>query len=114
MSQNISGIMNKIDTEPLQKFNIENGTETLERAGSADVMKVQHIVVNSLAPHISYVISKNTLKCFFLLCVQIFVATNPRGAEPLPPGIVVSESDLFLRRLWGEPSEVLVHDYLPM
>lgn len=37
---------------------------------------------------------------------QIYVPTNPRGAESLPPGIVVSESDFYLRRLWGEPSEV--------
>ncbi|MCD9640804.1 hypothetical protein HAX54_026453 [Datura stramonium] len=27
--------------------------------------------------------------------------------ESLPPGIVVSESDFYLRRLWGEPSEDL-------
>ncbi|KAL9659927.1 hypothetical protein QQ045_024737 [Rhodiola kirilowii] len=73
-SQNITSIMHKIDTETVQKFNIDNGTETLERAGSADVMK-------------------------------IYVATNPRGSERLPPGIVVFESDFFLRRLWGEPSE---------
>ncbi|PNT75303.1 hypothetical protein BRADI_1g29700v3 [Brachypodium distachyon] len=33
------------------------------------------------------------------------VAVNPKGAERLPPGIVVSESDLHLRRLWGSPSE---------
>ncbi|XP_024017095.1 uncharacterized protein LOC21391431 [Morus notabilis] len=38
---------------------------------------------------------------------KIYVPTNPRGAELLPPGIVVSESDLYLRRLWGEPSEDL-------
>ncbi|XP_047312334.1 uncharacterized protein LOC124915621 [Impatiens glandulifera] len=38
---------------------------------------------------------------------KIYVPTNPRGAESLPPGIVVSESDLYLRRLWGEPSEDL-------
>ncbi|KAL9241110.1 hypothetical protein vseg_015258 [Gypsophila vaccaria] len=31
--------------------------------------------------------------------------TNPRGAERLPPGIIASESDFYLRRLWGEPSE---------
>ncbi|XP_034896005.1 uncharacterized protein [Populus alba] len=36
---------------------------------------------------------------------NIYVPTNPRGAELLPPGIVVAESDLYLRRLWGEPSE---------
>ncbi|KAG8387660.1 hypothetical protein BUALT_Bualt02G0044500 [Buddleja alternifolia] len=38
---------------------------------------------------------------------KIHVPTNPRGAESLPPGIVVSESDFYLRRLWGEPSEDL-------
>lgn len=37
---------------------------------------------------------------------QIYVPTNPRGAESLPPGIVVSESDFYLRRLWGDPKEV--------
>ncbi|KAL6979339.1 hypothetical protein U1Q18_021003 [Sarracenia purpurea var. burkii] len=40
---------------------------------------------------------------------KIYVPTNPRGAESLPPGIVVSESDLYLRRLWGEPSEDLTN-----
>lgn len=40
------------------------------------------------------------------LLSQIYVPTNPKGAERLPPGIVVSETDLYLRRLWGEPSEV--------
>ncbi|XVF05697.1 hypothetical protein REPUB_Repub05bG0194600 [Reevesia pubescens] len=38
---------------------------------------------------------------------KIYVPTNPRGAESLPPGIVVPESDFYLRRLWGEPSEDL-------
>ncbi|KAM0889116.1 hypothetical protein ACQ4PT_027906 [Festuca glaucescens] len=33
------------------------------------------------------------------------VARNPQGSERLPPGIVVSESDLHLRRLWGSPRE---------
>lgn len=37
----------------------------------------------------------------------IWVPSNPRGAERLPPGIVASESDLYLRRLWGLPSEDL-------
>ncbi|KAH7670439.1 hypothetical protein IHE45_10G027400 [Dioscorea alata] len=38
---------------------------------------------------------------------KIYVATNPRGAELLPPGIVVPESDFYLRRLWGDPNEDL-------
>ncbi|KAK8480585.1 hypothetical protein V6N11_067558 [Hibiscus sabdariffa] len=38
---------------------------------------------------------------------KIWVPTNPRGAERLPPGIVRAESDLYLRRLWGEPNEDL-------
>ncbi|KAK6922290.1 Protein of unknown function DUF707 [Dillenia turbinata] len=36
---------------------------------------------------------------------KIWVPSNPRGAERLPPGIVQAESDFFLRRLWGKPSE---------
>ncbi|XP_051122697.1 uncharacterized protein LOC127245720 isoform X2 [Andrographis paniculata] len=39
---------------------------------------------------------------------KIWISSNPRGAERLPPGIVVSESDFYLRRLWGKPSEDLV------
>ncbi|KAJ8458439.1 hypothetical protein OPV22_031365 [Ensete ventricosum] len=39
--------------------------------------------------------------------LEIYVPTNPRGAERLPPGMVVSESDLYQRRLWGKPSEDL-------
>ncbi|XP_031380838.1 uncharacterized protein LOC116195681 [Punica granatum] len=38
---------------------------------------------------------------------RIWVPTNPRGAERLPPGIVVSESDFYLRRLWGLPEDDL-------
>ncbi|XP_009804487.1 uncharacterized protein [Nicotiana sylvestris] len=40
---------------------------------------------------------------------KIYVPTNPRGAESLPPRIVVSESDFYLRRLWGEPSKDLTN-----
>lgn len=42
------------------------------------------------------------------MIMQIWVPTNPRGAERLPPGIVESESDFNLRRLWGMPAEVLI------
>ncbi|GMH20756.1 hypothetical protein Nepgr_022598 [Nepenthes gracilis] len=38
---------------------------------------------------------------------KVWVPSNPRGAETLPPHIVVSESDFYLRRLWGKPSEDL-------
>ncbi|KAI9073628.1 hypothetical protein K1719_044413 [Acacia pycnantha] len=37
---------------------------------------------------------------------KIWVPSNPRGAEMLTPGIVEAESDFYLRRLWGKPSEV--------
>ncbi|CAM8972992.1 unnamed protein product [Rhodiola kirilowii] len=40
--------------------------------------------------------------------IKIYVSTNPRGAESLPPGIIESESDFFLRRLWGDPSQDLL------
>ncbi|CAL9179471.1 unnamed protein product [Musa hybrid cultivar] len=36
---------------------------------------------------------------------KIYVPKNPRGAERLPPNIIVSKSDLYPRRLWGNPSE---------
>ncbi|KAK4426114.1 hypothetical protein Salat_1379900 [Sesamum alatum] len=36
---------------------------------------------------------------------KIWVPTNPRGAETLPPGIIVAESDLYIRRMWGLPNE---------
>ncbi|CAH1439370.1 unnamed protein product [Lactuca virosa] len=36
---------------------------------------------------------------------QIYAPKNPRGAESLPPGIVVPQTDLYLRRLWGYPGE---------
>ncbi|KAL8254311.1 hypothetical protein R6Q59_032532 [Mikania micrantha] len=36
---------------------------------------------------------------------KIWVSSNPRGAERLPPAILASESDLFPRKLYGKPSE---------
>ncbi|KAM7484177.1 hypothetical protein LguiA_000186 [Lonicera macranthoides] len=39
---------------------------------------------------------------------KIWAPSNPRGAERLPPGIVQLESDYYLRRLYGIPSEDLV------
>lgn len=39
---------------------------------------------------------------------KIYVPTNPRGAEQLPPDIVAAETDFYLRRLWGDPSEDLL------
>ncbi|CAL5330964.1 unnamed protein product [Camellia sinensis] len=38
--------------------------------------------------------------------MQIWVPSNPRGAEILPPAVVAAESDFYLRRLWGTPSEI--------
>ncbi|KAJ0660735.1 hypothetical protein HanOQP8_Chr14g0541041 [Helianthus annuus] len=38
---------------------------------------------------------------------KIWATENPRGAERLPPGVVEPESDFYLRRLWGKPSEDL-------
>ncbi|KAL8138060.1 hypothetical protein V2J09_004061 [Rumex salicifolius] len=40
---------------------------------------------------------------------EIWVKTNPRGAERLPPSFIHSESDFYLRRLWGNPDEDLTH-----
>ncbi|KAF9677867.1 hypothetical protein SADUNF_Sadunf08G0152400 [Salix dunnii] len=42
---------------------------------------------------------------------KIWVPSNPRGAERLPPRIVAAESDFYLRRLWGNPNELcLLHN----
>uniref|UniRef100_A0A1J3EFY8 Lysine ketoglutarate reductase trans-splicing protein n=1 Tax=Noccaea caerulescens TaxID=107243 RepID=A0A1J3EFY8_NOCCA len=38
---------------------------------------------------------------------KIWVPSNPRGAEMLPPRIVAAESDFYLRRLWGLPKDDL-------
>ncbi|KAK6155232.1 hypothetical protein DH2020_009480 [Rehmannia glutinosa] len=40
---------------------------------------------------------------------KLWVPTNPRGAERLPPGVIVAESDFYTRRLWGLPSEMLAN-----
>jgi len=40
--------------------------------------------------------------------MQIWVPSNPRGAERLPPEIIEAETDFYLRRLWGQPSEVCI------
>uniref|UniRef100_A0A803M732 Uncharacterized protein n=1 Tax=Chenopodium quinoa TaxID=63459 RepID=A0A803M732_CHEQI len=37
--------------------------------------------------------------------MPFWVQTNPRGAESLPSGIIASQSDFYLRRLWGHPDE---------
>ncbi|XP_073286860.1 uncharacterized protein [Primulina huaijiensis] len=39
---------------------------------------------------------------------KIWAATNPRGAERLPPGVIVAESDFYTRRLYGVPGEDLL------
>lgn len=44
----------------------------------------------------------------FVEILQIWVPSNPRGAERLSPGIIASESDLYPRRLWGLPREVCI------
>ncbi|KAL2927515.1 Oxygen-dependent choline dehydrogenase [Bienertia sinuspersici] len=40
---------------------------------------------------------------------KVWLQTNPRGAERLPPGIVVSETDFYQHRLYGLPEEDLIH-----
>ncbi|XP_057750591.1 uncharacterized protein LOC130969048 [Arachis stenosperma] len=38
---------------------------------------------------------------------NLYIPTNPIGAQSLPPGIIAPQSDFHLRRLWGQPSEDL-------
>ncbi|XP_074588590.1 uncharacterized protein LOC141844433 [Curcuma longa] len=44
---------------------------------------------------------------------KIYVESNPYGAELLPPGIVVAETDLYLRRLWGDPKQLRPEPFAP-
>ena len=48
------------------------------------------------------------IAAYFHDSLQIWVPSNPRGAERLPPAIIEAESDFYLRRLWGLPSEVCI------
>ncbi|KAG6529328.1 hypothetical protein ZIOFF_011525 [Zingiber officinale] len=50
---------------------------------------------------------QNDVAAYTLLAMNIYVESNPYGAELLPPGIVVAETDLYLRRLWGDPKQDL-------
>lgn len=61
------------------------------------------ILLHSLSRPYRFLFVHITNNCYDF---QIYVPTNPHGAESLPPGIVVAESDFYMRRLWGEPSEV--------
>lgn len=58
------------------------------------------IICTRIVPYFGWSVS------FLFMWLQIYVPTNPRGAELLPPGIVVAKTDFYLRRLWGEPNEV--------
>ncbi|KAJ3683313.1 hypothetical protein LUZ60_013540 [Juncus effusus] len=41
--------------------------------------------------------------------LKIYEKANPKGAETVPPGFIVSESDLNQHRLWGNPNEDLTN-----
>ncbi|MBA0828687.1 hypothetical protein Goarm_013332, partial [Gossypium armourianum] len=95
----------------LTKFNISSGILT-----TIDVKYTEYTnSVPSGSTPLQHPIDNNrssanaTSKKVFLLDleIQIWVPSNPRGAERLPPGIVKAESDLYLRRLWGKPNEDL-------
>ncbi|KAA3462665.1 reverse transcriptase [Gossypium australe] len=59
----------------------------------------------SSSTHVSHPVGNNGSSANVTLR-KIWVPSNPRGAERLPPGIIRAKSDLYLRRLWGKPSEV--------
>jgi hypothetical protein len=42
----------------------------------------------------------------YFLLQKVVAPAKPKGAERLPPNVVVRESDLHMRRLWGHPREV--------
>ncbi|KAL9166296.1 hypothetical protein ABFS82_05G020600 [Erythranthe guttata] len=84
-----------IPSLPLTKVN----TTTIVLRGSAVVANKTTIESTQNSKNVSDEILKDNKK--------IWIPSNPRGAERLPQGIVAPESDLYLRRLWGLPSDDL-------
>ncbi|XP_020254418.1 uncharacterized protein LOC109831495 [Asparagus officinalis] len=62
-------------------------------------IRQEHAKSSSYNQTTTYLLSSNVS--------QINVPTSSRGAERLPPDIVVSKSDFYLHRLWGNWSEDL-------
>ncbi|KAG0489314.1 hypothetical protein HPP92_008125 [Vanilla planifolia] len=53
--------------------------------------------LNQVSTHL--ILNSNSFK-------EIYAPSNPKGTERLPPEFIQPESDLYLRQLWGDPSEV--------
>ncbi|XP_020580114.1 uncharacterized protein LOC110024469 isoform X2 [Phalaenopsis equestris] len=65
------------------------------------------ITTHGLLNHAGTSVTKTNLPLNSNGPAKIYVPSNPKGAERLPPGILARESDFYLRRLWGSPSEDL-------
>ncbi|KAG0491129.1 hypothetical protein HPP92_007992 [Vanilla planifolia] len=52
--------------------------------------------LNQVSTHL--ILNSNSFK-------EIYAPSNPKGTERLPPEFIQPESDLYLRQLWGDPSE---------
>ncbi|PRQ48265.1 putative choline transporter [Rosa chinensis] len=84
---------------------------------SIEALRIVAQALNQLEGEDGFMLSSahcflNVMQCIFRYgdgwaFVQIYIPTNPSGAETLPPGIVVPQTDLYMHRLWGKPSEVL-------
>ncbi|KAF8692390.1 hypothetical protein HU200_039721 [Digitaria exilis] len=81
-----SNVLGRLSWVPFVVSNNKNSSGTAAAAAAAEVMNQ-----NKTGTASSVVVAA--------------AAPPPTGAERLPPNIVVSESDLHLRRLWGEPRE---------
>ncbi|WZZ27903.1 hypothetical protein YC2023_011304 [Brassica napus] len=68
--------------------------------------RVATVVAKTLAVLMDYTLLFQKSEQFDSHFSQIWVPSNPKGAERLLPGIIASESDLYLRRFWGNPEEV--------
>ncbi|KAG5015576.1 hypothetical protein JHK85_021712 [Glycine max] len=72
-----------------------------------DISYIQEKYAGGNAP--SFVKNNNSISSKHRLIndtFKIWVPSNPRGAERLPPEIIEAETDFYLRRLWGQPSEL--------
>uniref|UniRef100_M8C082 Uncharacterized protein n=1 Tax=Aegilops tauschii TaxID=37682 RepID=M8C082_AEGTA len=86
-------------------YNIAYSSELFEMMIQFD-FQLHGLLIRSLdrcMKKLHYMFSDDLNRPAFLQIVN--VARRPEGAGRLPPGIVVSESDLHLRRLWGSPTQ---------
>ena len=85
-------------------MHVAHGKPTLSRSDCFRPIVVPALRITQIVQELTLIFNIFQKSVHYYL--QIYVSTNPKGAERLPPGIVVPETDLYPRKSWGEHSEV--------